>query len=347
LTAVDIHTHFLPRFFVEEAASGGVLGVREEDGFVVHPQGFRYPAADEFLSVDAKLRQMDELRIDLSVLSSAPTLFFYDRPPDEAVPFTRRCNDALAEHVAGQDRLLAIAGLPLQDPQAAADELERAVHELGMIGAQIGTNCEATPLDSPGLEPVLAKAEELDVPLVLHPYYVGPKPGLEDFYLVNSIGNPLDTTIAAMRLIHAGTLDRHPRLRLALVHAGGFVPFQLGRFDHAFDVRKEPRAHLSRRPSTYLGRFWLDTITHGDLALRFLRDLIGEERLVLGTDLPFDMADPGPVARLERAGISPDSAAAAAAELFGVADWSFRLAGATDSSTAGATDSSTTTHART
>ncbi len=331
MTVVDIHTHFLPRFFVEEAASGGILDVREEDGFLVHPQGFRYPVADEFVSVGAKLRQMDELRIDMSILSGAPTLFFYDRAAEEVVSFTRRCNDALAEHVAGQERLLAIAGLPLQDPQAAANELERAVRELGMLGAHIGTNCEAITLDSPDLEPVLAKAEELDVPLVLHPYYVGPKPGLEDYYLVNSIGNPLDTTIAAVRLIHAGTFDRHPRLRLGLVHAGGFVPFQLGRFDHAFDVRKEPRVRISERPSTYLDRFWLDTITHGDLALRFVRELIGEERLVLGTDLPFDMADPDPVARLERLGISANAAAAAAAELFGVADWSFRLSDATDS----------------
>jgi aminocarboxymuconate-semialdehyde decarboxylase len=331
LTAIDVHTHFLPRFFVEGAASGGVFGVREQDGSLVHPQGFRYPALDEFLSVEAKLRRMDQLGIDLSVLSAAPTLFFYDRDGEEVIPFTQRCNDALADHVSGQPRLAAIAGLPLQAPEAAADELERAVRQLGMIGAHIGTNCERTPLDAPELDPVLSRAEELNVPLLLHPYYVGPKPGLEDFYLVNSVGNPLDTTIAAMRLIHSGVLDRHPRLRLALVHGGGFVPFQLGRFDHAFEVRGEPRANIARPPGTYLRRFWLDTITHADLALRFLRDLIDEDRLVLGTDLPFDMADPEPVPRLERVGISAEATAAAAAELFGLASWSLRLTGATDS----------------
>jgi aminocarboxymuconate-semialdehyde decarboxylase len=192
-----------------------------------------------------------------------------------------------------------------------------------MLGAHIGTNCQATPLDARELEPVLATAEELGVPLMLHPYYVGPKPGLEDFYLVNSMGNPLDTSIAAVRLIHSGALDRHPRLRIALVHAGGFVPFQLGRFDHAFDVRREPRLHIDRRPSTYLNRFWMDTITHADPALVFLRDLIGSDRLVLGTDLPFDMADPAPVDRLRRTGLSVDDTASAAAELFGLTDgWS-------------------------
>jgi len=336
LTAVDVHTHFLPRFFVDEAASGGVFGVRENDGFLVHPQGFRYPAAEEFLSVGAKLAEMDRLGIDISVLSGAPTLFFYDAPPDEAVAFTRRCNDALAEHVAEESRLYAIAGLPLQDPEAAAAELERAVSELDMIGAHIGTNCQATPIDAPELDPVLLTAERLGVPLVLHPYYVGPKPGLEDFYLVNSMGNPLDTSVAAVRLIHSGALDRHPDLRVALVHAGGFLPFQLGRFDRAFAVRREPRAHIDHPPSSYLNRFWMDSITHADRALAFLRDLIGDDRLVLGTDLPFDMADPEPVARLERVGVSPDRAASAARELFGLPDgWPLGVASSTEGSEAG------------
>jgi aminocarboxymuconate-semialdehyde decarboxylase len=317
LTVVDVHTHFLPRFFVDEAASGGVFGVRGADGFLVHPQGFRYPAFPEFLDVGAKLAQMDGLGIDVSVMSGAPTLFFYDAPVDDAVAFTRRVNDALAEWVSGEERLLAMAGLPLQDPEEGAAELERAVGELGMLGAHIGTNCQSTPLDAPELEPVLDAAERLGVPLMLHPYYVGPKPGLEDFYLVNSMGNPLDTSIAAVRLIHSGALDRHPGLRVALVHAGGFVPYQLGRFDHAFDVRQEPRVHIDRRPSAYLDRFWMDTITHADAQLVFLRDLIGAERLVLGTDLPFDMADPEPVARLQRVGVDTAATTRAAAELFG------------------------------
>jgi len=318
VTAVDVHTHFLPQFFLDEAASSDAFGVREDDGYLVHPEGFRYPASEEFLSVDAKLRQMDELGIDISVLSGAPTLFFYDQPADEATAFTRRCNDALAERVADQDRLLAVAGLALQDPESAAAELERAVGQLGMIGAHIGTNCGPTPLDAPELDPVLATAERLGVPLILHPYYVGPKPGLADFYLVNTMGNPLDTSIAAVRLIHSGALDRYPDLRIGLVHGGGFVPFQLGRFDHAFDVRREPREHIVLRPSSYLSRFWIDSITHADAALEFLRDLIGEHRLVLGTDLPFDMADPEPVARLRRVGVDVDATATAAAEFFGV-----------------------------
>jgi len=315
LTVVDLHTHFLPAFFVEEAAAGGVFGVREEDGFIVHPEGFRYPVHPEFVNAQAKLADMDRRGIDASVLSGAPTLFFYGAGAEEAVDFARRSNDALAELVATSDRLGGLAALPLQDPHAAAAELERAVRQRGLLGAHIGTNSGATPLDAPELEPVLAAAERLDVPLMLHPYYVGPKPGLEQFYLVNSLGNPLDTTIAAVRLIHAGTLERFPELRVALVHAGGFLPYQLGRFDHAHRVRPEPKLSLEQPPSSHLDRFWMDTITHGDGALGFLRDLIGPERLYLGTDLPFDMADAGPLERLARAGVDVHATHAAAATL--------------------------------
>jgi aminocarboxymuconate-semialdehyde decarboxylase len=320
LTVVDVHTHFLPAFFVVEASSRGVFGVREEEGVIVHPQGFRYPVAPEFVDAGAKLEEMDRLRIDVSVLSSAPTLFFYDAPATEAVEFARRSNDALADFVRSSDRLRGLAALPLQDPKAAAGELERAVTELALLGAHVGTNCGAVPLDAPELEPVLATAERLDVPLMLHPYYVGPKPGLEEFYLVNSLGNPLDTTIAAVRLIHSGALDRFPELRVALVHAGGFLPFQLGRFDHAHRVRAEPKVKIERPPSSYLDRFWMDTITHGDAALAFLADLVGPERLCLGTDLPFDMADGEPLDRMERCGIDVSAAGVAAAELLNCAD---------------------------
>src|SRR5439155_22660122 len=115
----------------------------------------------------------------------------------------------------------------------AVAELERVIGELGVRGAQVGTNSGPLAVVAPELEPVLEAADRLDVLLVLHPYYVGPKPVLEDFYRTNSLGNPLDTCVAAVRLIHSGALDRFPQLRILLVHAGGFLPYQLGRCDHA------------------------------------------------------------------------------------------------------------------
>jgi aminocarboxymuconate-semialdehyde decarboxylase len=318
MPVVDVHTHFIPRFVLDEAAGPGVFGVREDGGRLVHPQGFGYPVTPDFHEPRAMLERMDEDGVDVSILSSSPTLFFYGEPADEAVAFARRSNDALAGLVQGEARLHGLATLPLQAPVEAAAELERAVRELGLVGAQIGTNCGPQQLDDPALAPVLEAADRLDAPLLLHPYYVGPKPGLEDFYLTNSLGNPLETCVAAVRLVHSGTLDRLPGLKPVLVHAGGFLPYQLGRFDHAYDVRPEPKARLGRRPSEYLGRFWLDTITHADAALGFLASLAGADRLVIGSDLPFDMGDQRPVDRSRRVGLDPEALGRTAADLFGL-----------------------------
>jgi aminocarboxymuconate-semialdehyde decarboxylase len=317
MTVIDVHTHFTPPFMAEEAArEGGLFGVRAEDGFLIHPEGFRYPIHADSYDVGEKLAGMDEAGIDVAVLSLIPPLFFYGQPADEAVTFARRANDALAGMIEGQDRLLAFAHLPLQAPEEAAREFDRAVTELGFLGAHIGTDAGLDrKLDAPELDTVWATAERHDLPVVLHPSYVGLKPGLEDYYFTNSIGNPLETTTAAARLIHAGTLDRFPSLKLVLVHAGGYLPYQIGRFDHAYEVRNEPKVSLGRRPSEYLDRFFMDTITHGDAQLDFLASLIGTERLVLGTDVPFDMGDPRPLDLIRRTSVDEHAIGATAASL--------------------------------
>lgn len=317
-TTVDVHTHVIPAALVREARTpGGLFGVRAEGDGLVHPEGYRAPLARDFHDADAILARMDANGIDVSVLSLSPTMFFYDQSPADAAAFARLANDAIAELAVQDERLLAVAQLPLQDPGAAVAELERAVGELGMRGALIGTNVGSRSLDEPDFEPVLAAAQRLGVPVELHPYFTGPKPRLEPFYFTNTIGNPLDTCIAAARLIHAGTFDRLPQLQLVLAHGGGYLPYQLGRLDHAWEVREEPRAQIARRPSDYLRRFWIDTLTHGDEALAFLARLLGADRLLVGTDLPYDMADTQPLERLRRVGLDAGALGAAALELFG------------------------------
>lgn len=317
MTVIDVHTHFTPLFMAEEGArEGGVFGVRAQDGRLAHPEGFQYPIHPDSQDPKIKLEGMDEAGIDVAVLSLLPTLFFYGQPAEQAVEFARRANDDLARMIEGHDRLLGFAHLPLQAPEQAAQELERTVTDHGFKGAHIGTDAGAgRPLDSRELDPVFAAAEKLDVPLVLHPSYVGLKPGLEDYYFTNSIGNLLETTVAAARLIHAGTLDRFPSLKPVLVHAGGYLPYQIGRFDHAYEVRSEPKVTLDRRPSEYLDRFFMDTITHGDAQLDFLVSLIGAERLVLGTDIPFDMGDPRPLDLIRRTSVDEHAIGETAAGL--------------------------------
>ncbi len=319
MTVIDVHTHFIPAFAFEEAASRGLMGVRSEDGWFVHPEGFRYPVGPEYHEPAEIVSAMDRRGIDVSVLSIIPPFFFYGHAADENVAFARRANDALGELVREHDRLEGFATLPLQAGDQAAAELERAVTALGLRGAQIGTSsANGQPLDTGELESLFETASRLRVPIMLHSSYVGPKAGLEDFYFTNTIGNLLDTTVSSSRLIHSGVFDRHEALSFVLVHAGGYLPWQIGRFDHAFSVRQEPRVAIDRQPSEYLDRFWMDTITHSDESLEFLVSRIGLERVVLGTDIPFDMGDPMPLDRVRRAGIDPDAIGATAAALVGL-----------------------------
>lgn len=293
---IDIHTHFIPPAFVAEARAGRALDRiiverRDSAEWLVHPQGYRYPLSPEFFDVEAKLRQMDSLGIDVSVLSLTPTLFFYWLDAAAAGDFCRRANDSLAAFVGQSDRLHGMAVVPLQDAEASAAELRRAVIDLGLRGVEIGTTMEDVPLDDRRFDPFFAAAAELGVPVMLHPYYVGTRKQLADFYMTNLTGNPLETCIAASRLILSGCLDRHRTLKVVLVHAGGFMPYQIGRLDHGFRVRPETKSGVTSLPSTYLRRFWYDTITHAPTPLKFLAELVGHDRIVLGTDLPFDMAD--------------------------------------------------------
>ena len=303
-TVVDVHTHFIPEEFFE-ASEHPEWGARVEDRggrpWIVHDQGFAYPFDPTFLGGDEKLEDMRSRGIDTSVVSLAPTLFYYWIDAPASIAFARMANDSLAKAVAGSGGALeGLASLPMQDAGAAADELRRAVGELGLVGAQIGTTIEGEYLDRERYEVLWASADSLGVPIILHPYYVGPREGFEDYYLTNIFVNPMDTALAASRIIFSGILDRYPRLTFVLVHAGGFLPYQLGRLDHGWSVRDEAKVSIDRRPSDYLDRFYLDTITHNDSSLRWLIDYAGDRRVVLGSDIPFDMADEDPVGRLDR-----------------------------------------------
>lgn len=275
---VDTHTHFIPMELVELLRRGQgppdlSLSERDEqDPMIVHDNGLRYPVFPLFHDADAKLEQMDRDGIDVSVLSLSPSLFLYWTDPAETARVHRVINDAAA----------------------AAAELRRAHSELGLVGVEIGTCVGDVMLDDPSLEPFFAVAEELQTPILLHPYMTmisPPGPALAGFHLANVVGNPMETFMAAARLIVGGVLDRHPGLRVQLVHAGGAFPFQLGRLDHAYDARDDTKATAQRRPSSYLENFLFDTITFDPRALDFLIELAGPERVLFGTDLPFDMAD--------------------------------------------------------
>ena len=327
MTVVDVHAHVIPPALVELMRAGQAPdGIRLERGDgapqVVHRQGYRYPLLPAFWDVEARLRAMDEQGVTHALLSVAPPLFLYWIDPAEAVAAARLLNDAVASMAAeAPERFTGVATLPLPDPGAAVAELRRCVVDLGLPGAQVGPHCEGTPLDGETLRPVLRAADQLGVPLIVHPYYVGSEPGLDDFYLTNLQGNPWQTALAASRLILSGTLDALPELACLLVHGGGHLPYQVGRLDRGHRVRPEAAAPR-QAPSAYLRRFFYDTLTHRPAATGWLIAQVGADRVLYGSDAPFDMAG-GPLEE-QLAGLPLDLAARDAVA-FGNAKRLFRL----------------------
>ena len=181
-----------------------------------------------------------------------------------------------------------LATVPLQDVPEAAAELERAVG-LGLKGVSIGSNVNGKDLDHPDFLPFFTKAEALRAVVFIHPLDVIGVERIRSYYLHNGLGNPFDTAVAAARLAMGGVLDRFPRLQVCLAHGGGALPYLVGRLDRIHKVRPEGREKARRKPSAYLRRFHYDTVVHSDLVLRYLVDLVGNDRVVVGSDYRFDM----------------------------------------------------------
>ncbi len=243
--------------------------------------------------LDRRFRDMTAAKVDVQVLSVCPQTFLYAQPPALAAAFARIQNEQLAKLVKTHPgRFQGIATVPMQAPRQAADELRHAMAVLGLRGVQIGSNIAGKNLDDPELEPVWATAAELGAFILIHPINVAGIDRLRSYYLNNLIGNPLDTTIAAACLVFSGVLERHPALKICLAHGGGFVPYQAGRFVHGWHVRAEPKVKLPKPPTESLQRFYFDTIVHSKEVLEFLVGNAGADRVLLGSDYPFDMGTP-------------------------------------------------------
>jgi aminocarboxymuconate-semialdehyde decarboxylase len=263
----------------------------DADSFLLEIAGTPYrPFPRGGFDLERRFADMDAAEVDLQVLSATPQSYLYGEEPALTVTCSILQNDQIAKLVAAHpDRFLGIATLPMQAPLLAADELRRALTKLGLRGAMIGSNIMGRNLDHPELEPIWATASELDALLLIHPVNVGAADRLGSYYLNNLIGNPLDTTIAAACLVFGGVLERHPKLKVCLVHGGGFVPYQAGRWAHGWQVRPEPKVHLKQSPQPWIERFYYDTILHSRDNLEFLVRSAGAARVLLGSDYPYDM----------------------------------------------------------
>jgi aminocarboxymuconate-semialdehyde decarboxylase len=293
---LDVHTHILTeemmgRLAKESPKVAPRMTAIDKDSFVLEIAGTPYrPFPRGGFDVEHRLADMDTAEVDVQVLSATPQSYLYEQEASLTAACAAIQNDAIAALVAAKpDRFLGIATLPMQAPELAAAELTRAVRSLKLRGAMIGSNIVGRNLDDPTLEPLWAAASELGALLLIHPINVGAAERLRSYYLNNLIGNPLDTTIAAACLVFGGVLERHPKLKVCLVHGGGFVPYQAGRWAHGWHVRPEPKVNIRQSPEPWIERFYYDTILHSKESLSFLVGSAGPARVLLGSDYPYDM----------------------------------------------------------
>ncbi len=240
-------------------------------------------------SVEQRLRDMDKMGMDVQAISSSPFHFKYWLPADRAITASRLINQHLAGIVqAHPDRFVALAHVPLQAPEAAAEELERCVTQLGFRGAEIGTNVVGAEV-SRGRDAFWRKAQALDVVVFMHPNGFTQGDRLGDHYFTNVIGNPLDTTIAVGHLVFDGVLERFPKLKLVAAHGGGYVAHYPARMDHVWSARVDARTVLKKTPRQSLKKLYFDTIVFDRDQLRHLVNLWGADHILVGTDYPYDM----------------------------------------------------------
>ena len=293
---IDVHTHVLTEETIallqkEAPKIAPKMTPIDADSAVLESAGIPYrPFPRGGCDIERRFRDMAAAEVEVQVLSATPQTYYYNEEAALAAACAAIQNDQIAKLVAAHpDRFLGIATLPMQAPQRAADELTRAVRTLKLRGAMIGSNVQGRNLDDPALEPLWAAAAELDALLLVHPVNVAGADRLRSYYLNNLIGNPLDTTIAAACLVFGGVLERHPKLKVLLVHGGGFVPYQAGRWVHGWCVRGEPKVNVKQSPEPWIDRFYYDTILHAKPQLEFLVSSVGASRVMLGSDYPYDM----------------------------------------------------------
>jgi aminocarboxymuconate-semialdehyde decarboxylase len=308
--AVDCHAHYVSPRVLQTLASAdpGRYGVSLEAGAPVLRIGGTpsRPLPAELRDLSRRGDWLAEVGLGVQAIGTWMDVTGYDLPPEQGAAWSRLLNDSVAEDLRDDPRYVGLASLPMQDGRLAAAELDYAVGRLGFRGAMIGTNVNGRGLDDASLDPVWHTAQAADVPIVLHPYLVAGAERMRQYWLANLVGNPLDTAIAAASLIFGGVLDRFPELRLLLVHGGGSIPFQIGRLQRGFAVRQETKVHgVTTPPLDYLRRFHYDTVLFHPPALRYLLETVGEDRVVVGSDYPFDLGDPRPLEVIKAAGL-PD-----------------------------------------
>ena len=304
MRSIDVHAHLTPQCFWRATENGGDWHTlkRETDarGMEYALVGGRRQALPPRAkwTPEERLADMDSLGVDVHVVSPYVGFYNYHLPVEVARATSAETNDEIAGMIrAWPERFAGLGTLPMQDVVAAVAEMERCMTRLGLKGVEINDHINGRTLEEPEFRPFWKAAQELGALVFFHQggdTVVTPRSAR--YHLPNTIGNLADRAVTFATLVSGGVMDEFPDLKICLGHGGGYTCFGIGRMDHGWQVRSEARVHITQPPSAYLGRFYYDCIVYTEPALRFLIDSVGADRVVFGTDWPYDMALDWPVA---------------------------------------------------
>ena len=243
-----------------------------------------------------RMKEMDETNVTVQVLSTIPVLFNYWAKAKDGLETSRFFNDHIADTAAkNPKRFIGIGTVPLQDADLAIAEMERCVTELKMPGLEIGSNINGQNLSDKNFFPFYKRAEELGCALFVHPWEMMGEQQMQQYWLPWLVGMPAETSRAICSMIFGGVLEQFPKLRVAFAHGGGSFPLTIGRIEHGFTVRPDLVAIDNViNPRDYIGKFWIDSLVHDAKALQFIVDVMGADKICLGSDYPFPLGEHHP-----------------------------------------------------
>jgi len=299
---IDIHAHIMPKHmprWSEKFGYGGFIHLEHHKpccAKMMMDDKFFREIEDNCWDPVTRMHECDKHSVNMQVLSTIPVLFAYWAKPNDAYDVSRFLND----HIAGivkdyPDRYIGLGTVPMQAPDLAIKEMERCILELGLQGIEIGSHVEQWNLNEPALFPFFKRAEELGASIFVHPWDMMGKADMERYWLPWLVGMPAETSRAICSMIFGGVFERLPNLKVAFAHGGGSFPATISRVQHGFDVRPDLCAIDNKvPPKSYLGKFYIDSLVHDERILDYLIDLMGADRIALGSDYPFPLGEHHP-----------------------------------------------------
>ena len=298
LFTIDIHTHILPENipnFREKFGYGGFVSLEHHKpccAKMMMDDKFFREVGDNCWSDEVRIKECDEQGVDVQVLSTVPVMFSYWAKDQDTLTVSEFLNDNIADIVKrNPKRFIGLGTVPMQNSALAIQELIRC-KEIGLRGIQIGSHINDWNLDRAELFPIFQKCEELEMSIFVHPWDMMGKDKMEKYWLPWLVGMPAETSLAICSMIFGGVFERLPNLKVAFAHGGGSFPATIGRIEHGFNVRPDLCAIDNNvNPRDYLGNFYLDSLVHEPKMLDFIVDIMGEDKICLGTDYPFPLGE--------------------------------------------------------